>query len=50
MSRKTVLTPSAKMMSDRELLEKLILAIADLPQAGYYLWKHGLVFEKEVNE
>jgi len=47
-TRRTVLTPSAKGLSDRELLEKLILALADHPGMTYYLSKHGLVYEMEA--
>ena len=48
MARKTVLSPSAKALSDRELLEKLILAVADHPGMTYYLRKRGLVYEIEA--
>ena len=48
LARKTVLSPSAKRLSDRELLEKLILALADHPGMTYYLSEHGLVYEMEA--
>ena len=47
LARKKVLSPSAKALSVRELLEKLILAVADHPGMTYYLEKHGLVNEVE---
>ena len=37
------LYPTVKHMSDRMLLEKLIIALADHPQVCHYLMKHGLV-------
>lgn len=40
------LTGHAKSLKDRALLEAAILAVADHPQVGYYLRKHGLVQKK----
>jgi len=37
------LCPTVKHMTDRMLLEKLIIALADHPQVSHYLMKHGLV-------
>ena len=44
---KVQLHPVTKRMKDREILEKLIIALADHPGMGYYLQKHGLIVLKE---
>jgi len=49
--KRTELAPSAEVLlsegKEKELLRRLIIALADHPQVRHYLWKHHIIYEEE---